>query len=195
MYRKIDRTGASLLTSLEESGYVPHSPVKKMLPWEECSHYSGVYETVHIDGSVSFVKSSMRLFNSFAFGDRETAMKHLRVYRKFSESGERFYDGRSFFAVEKGKKGYGVVACMPALLTHQGKKTRIGSFGREVFNSKWNAFFDRWPLGLFDGDVIPIHNYGLAEDGEFYYFDLHLFETIPSPLADDPRINKVSTSA
>lgn len=188
---RIDGIGMSMLASLEDAGYAPRSPVEKLKRWERYNHYRNIYEAVHRDGSRSFVKSSTQISNPFTFDDKETAAKHMDVYKALT--GEKLYDSRSFFALEKNGKGYGVVASMPAVTLVSGKN-RTGLLA-ERFNEKWSTIFSRWPLGFFHEDVAHEFNYGLAEDGEFYYFDLNLFESIPSPLAEDPRVKKSVTSA
>jgi hypothetical protein len=188
---KLDATGMRLLETLEESGYVLHSPVGSVRLSD--LNYPGVYEVIHRDGNQSFMKDSSLITKPFAFPDEETAVKHLNVYSRLSSSDEKFYNKRSFFALQKGDDGYGIVACMPALVVLDTMERTASLVA--AFNDKCSAFFSRWPMGLFHDDVAREFNYGLAEDGEIYYLDLHLFESIPSPLVDDARVKKNSTSA
>lgn len=187
---RLDKKGVGILDELQGSGYVPHSPVESLKMWCEYVPYEGVYEVKHADRSRTFVKSSLLVAHPFGFDGKDAAGDHLAVYKGLA--GESFYHPATFFSLSRkgDSERFGINASMPSMLTSNGRKSRMDCAARERFREKWSAFFGKWPLGIFNEDVVPIENYGLAQDGEFYYFDLHLFESIPSPLADDPRIKK-----
>ena len=186
------RKGMDMMGMLEEAGYHPHSPVKRIVLCRNPVPYKGVYKVGHEDKSLSFIKDSLEIEDSFGFGDEGQAVRHLDFYRKFACDAENVYNSMSFLAVSRGNGGYGIMASMPGMMTVTMRKNRAFFENIGKLEEKKADLFSRWPKYEFNEDLTSHINYGLADDGEFYYFDLHLFARIPSPLLDDPRITSTS---
>ncbi len=186
--------GWELLSSIGRSGYILSPPANNVINASDRHvSYGGVYRVIQKNGDVKYIKSSLELSGSerrFSFEDEETAKNHIDVYRKFAEIG--FYHPESFFDIIQSGNEIGVMCAMPELATRNGIKKRIKEFPTEEFNKTWSGFFNEWPLGYFHGDVTVSTNYGISDEGNIHYFDLNLFECIPSPLVSDPRIKSTS---
>ncbi|MFC1768795.1 hypothetical protein ACFLZX_03455 [Nanoarchaeota archaeon] len=143
-------------------------------------HYTGVHEARFADGSAFYVKNSDGLErNPFAFPDLPTAYDHVGIYEILKD--KRFFHPDSKFVLTECEDGYRLIYASPAMDSTTNVQRRLNRFPRDLLPGRIEILNEVLPHDHRSFDTGCMNNYGMI-NGELFYFDMHLFDRVPSSL-------------